>query len=174
MSGIATAIVGSAVVGAVSSSKASKRAASTASEGSEREIEFQRESRDLARADQKPYREAGYTALDALISVTGLGGGGGKQTALRPRRGAMREGGNRRGRGRGPVRSPRYESAYALTRYAGGPTERGQMYNVHELGPENIYANGAVTRGRRAARQKEARCITYMNLVLKTYTPMAQ
>ena len=136
------------VIGGAMSAKGSRDAAKTAAAGGEREIEFQRESRDLARADQKPYREAGYTALDALMSMTGLGGGAGKQTALRPRRGAMRDGGNRRGRGRGPVRSPRYESAYALTRYAGGPTERGQMYNVHELGPENIYANGAVTRGR--------------------------
>jgi hypothetical protein len=85
MSGIATAIVGSAVVGAVASSKASSKAAKTASEGSERDIAFQRESRDLARADQKPYREAGYTALDALMSMTGLGGGAAAPVRQRPR-----------------------------------------------------------------------------------------
>ena len=69
LAGAAASLIGGAM-----SSKGSKDAAKTAAAGSDREIEFNRESRDLARADQAPYREAGYEALDALRSMTGLGG----------------------------------------------------------------------------------------------------
>jgi len=76
--------VGSAAISlgsdAISSSGA-KSAAKKAAQGSTDEIEFNRESRDLARGDQAPYREAGYTALDALMSMTGLGGGSGDRSS---------------------------------------------------------------------------------------------
>jgi len=72
------------VIGGALSSSGDKDAAETAAEGSEREIQFLEESRDMARGDQAPYREAGYTALDALMSMTGLGGGRGGGTATAP------------------------------------------------------------------------------------------
>ncbi len=71
VAGAAASVIGGAI-----SSRGSKKAAETAAAGSEREIQYLEESRDLARSDQAPYRKAGYTALDALMSMTGLGGGG--------------------------------------------------------------------------------------------------
>jgi hypothetical protein len=114
-------------------------------DASKREIEFQRESRDLARGDAAPYREAGATALDALMSMTGLKGTGGGQ--------ALRGGGGVRpgrptgryisGPGQKGVRGRR--SSYA--RYGGGPMMRDRtMYNINEMGPENVYSGGGVTR----------------------------
>ena len=72
-------IIGGALAagGAVYSSKQMKKASDTASAGALTEVELNRESRDLARADQAPYQKAGVTALNALMSMTGLGGGGG-------------------------------------------------------------------------------------------------
>ncbi len=64
-----------AAIGLFASSKqssAAKSATAAQVQEGEREIEFARESRDLARGDVAPYREAGYTALDALMSMTGL------------------------------------------------------------------------------------------------------
>ena len=62
-----------------SADKATKAQTQAAAE----QIRFAEESRDLARGDVAPYREAGYTALDALMSMTGLGGGGGGSAAPR-------------------------------------------------------------------------------------------
>ena len=58
--------------GASKSSSAAKDATAAQTQAGEREIQFLEESRDLARGDVAPYREAGYTALDALMSMTGL------------------------------------------------------------------------------------------------------
>lgn len=85
MAFIATAISGStlltaagigaagAVAGGAISASGAKSAAKTASKGSKADLQFQREGRDLARGDAAPYRQAGATALDALMSMTGLG-----------------------------------------------------------------------------------------------------
>ena len=123
---------GATVAGAAISSSGAKKAAKTAAAGSDREIEFNRESRDLARADQAPYREAGNTALDALMSLTGLGGGSATKAAA-PGRGyerALREG-NEYGDGRslgGRMGSRASGYAPIHARYDGGPTnERGQI-----------------------------------------------
>ena len=73
---------GASVVGGAIGAKGAKDAAGLAAAGSDREIAFNRESRDLARGDLAPYREAGYTALDALMSMTGLAGTGGTSAAI--------------------------------------------------------------------------------------------
>ena len=65
---------GLSLYGASRSASGAKDAAATAAGGSAAELNLIRESRDLARADQEPYRLAGYEALDALRSMTGLGG----------------------------------------------------------------------------------------------------
>lgn len=90
-------IVGSIIIGAGAAvasgalgAKGAKDAASTAAAGSTEEIAFNRESRDLARSDQAPYREAGTTALNALMSMTGLGGGPQEQAPAAAPRGARR------------------------------------------------------------------------------------
>ena len=73
MSGIATAIIGSAVVGAYSADKASKAQAKSAEAGmaaeermAERNLEFQREMAEQQRADFAPWRDVGQQALDAI------------------------------------------------------------------------------------------------------------
>jgi hypothetical protein len=67
---------GAALAGGAISAKGSKDAAQTAKEGSDQQIAYNRESRDIAREDQAPYREAGYKALDRLMLMTGLDGPG--------------------------------------------------------------------------------------------------
>jgi hypothetical protein len=146
------------LIGGSKSAGAQKDAARTAAAGSERELEFNRESRDLARADQAPYVSAGHTALSALMDMTGLGAGSGGGAQAAPQAGfGPRYGGgpynrytNYDGTGRlppsgsGPGRYRR--SAYELPRYDGGPTGGGATYNVNELGPENRYSGGAMRR----------------------------
>ena len=51
---------------------ASSKASKAIGEGAATEIGFARESRDLSKLYQQPYREAGYTALNALHTLTGL------------------------------------------------------------------------------------------------------
>ncbi|KKL97736.1 hypothetical protein LCGC14_1831460, partial [marine sediment metagenome] len=153
MSFIVGAIAGvvGAVGGAIISSKGAKRSSEIAAAGSDREIEYLRESRDLARGDQAPYREAGYTALDALMSMTGLGGGAKPATPRGPR-GPGGQGGGvatrrlnaaRGGRDGGGRRSA-YGRAYGGHLY--GRNEGGDLYNINELGPESVYENGSYTR----------------------------
>ena len=158
-----------AIGGAIISSKGAKDAAATAAGGSQAELDLIRESRDIARADQGPYREAGYTALNALMSLTGLGGGSGggsggesEPSGLDDGAGGINaedylsglgqlgddnQGGlDRDGRYVGPGRpgvGRIHHRAY------GGPIARNQggtVYNVNEFGPERIYENGSYTR----------------------------
>ena len=74
MSFIVGAVIGAgaSIVGGAISSKGARDAAKTAAQGSSEEIAFNRESRDLARGDQEPYRKAGVAALDKLGRMTGL------------------------------------------------------------------------------------------------------
>lgn len=72
MSGVASAVVGSAVVGGAISSHAAKKARKAQSKAADASIDFQRESRDLALAYQRPQREAGYAATAALMDMVGL------------------------------------------------------------------------------------------------------
>ena len=200
-------IIGGAATlgGAALSADASKSAASKAAKGAEREIAFNRESRDLARGDQAYGRQAGATALDAMMSMTGLGltnfgatekgrqydekypsasgsdyleqfrgrlGNKGKKAlsryqALNPYHSGYDSqeyinnfssslGGRNLRRFKAfeqqnPfVEPPRYEDG-PVGRAYGGVTGHGAMYNVNELGPENIYRNGSYSRNQNPA-----------------------
>lgn len=73
MSVVAAAIIGSAVVGAYSSNKASKAQQKGIREGmnaeermADRNLEFQREMADEQRADFQPWRDAGQRALASI------------------------------------------------------------------------------------------------------------
>ena len=68
---------GAALGGAALSAKGAKDAAKTAAAGSDKEIAYNRESRDIALDLGSPYREAGYSALDKLGAMTGLLDSGG-------------------------------------------------------------------------------------------------
>lgn len=63
---------GAALGGAALSAKGSRDAAQIAAQGDTENIRYLEESRDIARADLSPYREAGYSALDRLGEMTGL------------------------------------------------------------------------------------------------------
>jgi hypothetical protein len=133
---------GASIVGGAISAGGARDAANTAAAGSERDIAFQRESRDLARGDQAPYREAGNTALDALMSMTGLGGGAMQNPSEQRAPGSRRISGGDYTRGwGGSSGQPR-----RMSRYAGGDVSSDQMYNINEMGPENVYSGGAMTR----------------------------
>lgn len=73
MSGIATAIVGSAVIGGIAASKGAKaqeragnRAADASVQSTRENIAFQKEVFEQQREDQAPWREAGQQALATL------------------------------------------------------------------------------------------------------------
>ena len=63
---------GAAIAGGAIGAKGAKDAAGIAAAGSDKEIQYLTESRDISRSDQAPYREAGYAALDKLGGMTGL------------------------------------------------------------------------------------------------------
>jgi hypothetical protein len=128
---------GASILGGIFGSRSADRATDAQVAASDEEIRFARESRDMARADAAPYREAGYTALDALMSLTGLGGGSKASAPKRPNIGGRR----------GIVASD-YLSGLggrrAVARYGGGP-----VYNINEMGPESRYEGGSYTRNPR-------------------------
>lgn len=73
MSGIATAIAGSAIIGGISANKGAKaqeraagQAADSQLQATRENIEFQKEVFEQQRADQAPWREAGQQALGML------------------------------------------------------------------------------------------------------------
>lgn len=156
--GPAGASAGMAIGGAFDSSRDAKKAGEQAVAGNEREIEFARESRDLARADYAPYRDAGTTALEALMSMTGLAGPGSAIQQPGPRQGGGPAGtGPRQLNGPRAVRSSGGRSSSYTDnfipdqRYGGGPIQGyaggGHMYNINEMGPENVYQGGSYSRG---------------------------
>jgi hypothetical protein len=71
MSGVATAIVGAAVVGGVASSRAASSAAKAQSRGAKRGIDEQRRQFDLSRSDLAPWRQVGAGALNTLANDFG-------------------------------------------------------------------------------------------------------
>lgn len=199
MSWIGTIVgVGATIWGAKKQGDSAEAAAQTAAEGSERAIEFQRESRDIALDLGSPYREAGYKGLDKIGEMTGLiesGGtfgrpswdGSGKAVtatgtpwgdsdwtlgwdAKNGRYTAsgtggqnlwwdssnnmwMTETGSAYGKGYGSGGRPNQNPDWSPG-WGGGGSKRGVnqrayggvMYNVNELGPENVYSGGAITR----------------------------
>lgn len=83
---VAAAVVGSAVVGGVMSSKAQKSAASSAADAqayaSELSVEEQRRQFDKIQELLAPYVESGETALTAQQALIGLGGPVAQQNAI--------------------------------------------------------------------------------------------
>jgi hypothetical protein len=86
MSFIATAIIGSAVVGGVLSSNAQRRAASTASraqtQAADQSIAEQRRQFDAVQQLMAPYVQSGTTALSRYNALTGLAGEEAQQTLI--------------------------------------------------------------------------------------------
>jgi len=135
---------GASILGGAIGADAAKSASKKALKGTQQQIAYAKESRDMARADTRHTRQAGATALNALMAMTGLpfGGGAGAAPAA-PIEGDVV-----------PVDQPvaaqrpvegmpsRYQSAYNIHGRAGG----GHMYNINEMGPENVYAGGHITR----------------------------
>lgn len=150
------AIIGAvgAIGGGLLSAKGAKDAGEEASAGSLAEIEYNRETRDLIRKDQHPYRQAGYAALNALMSMTGLPNsdlwyGGGSKTPEAPT--AWRSGWDVDEPQRMDAGGRGISSYRRIIRpnYAGGPMDPRTDYNVSELGPENVFTKGRVTRPQR-------------------------
>jgi hypothetical protein len=127
------------IFGAKKQSDSADKATAAQTAAAQEQIRFMEESRDLARADQAPYRKAGATALDALMSLTGLRAPG-APAAFTPSAPQIDYGPVRFGGGFGGTR-PRGGNL-RVSSYAGG----GHMYNINELGPENRYSGGALTR----------------------------
>lgn len=69
MSGIATAIVGGAVIGGIASNKAAGKAADAATQSAETSANVQREMFERQVELQEPWRKAGMDALNKLIPV---------------------------------------------------------------------------------------------------------
>jgi len=74
MSGVATAVIGSTLVGGYLSGKGAKDAANIQAEASDRAAELQNEQFKIINEQQAPYRNAGYQTLDTL--ALGLKPGG--------------------------------------------------------------------------------------------------
>lgn len=79
MSGIATAIVGGAIIGGIATSNAAGKAANAATQASDSANATQLQMYNQSRADQAPWRTVGNQALDALASQLGLAGSGAGQ-----------------------------------------------------------------------------------------------
>ena len=86
MSGVATAVVGAAVVGGVMSSKAQKSAAKTAAnaqiDASEMGVEEQRRQFDAVQKLLKPYADAGLGGLTGQQDLLGINGNVAQQAAI--------------------------------------------------------------------------------------------
>jgi len=144
---------GASLLSGAMGSKSSKKAGKKAKKGSDRQIEFAREAMNLARADTRHSRQAGATALNALMSMTGLapaGGGGGGAPPGAPVAEPAPEGlPTQQDFADNIAPGGQYRSAYNIqNRFGGGPMAgaMSSMYNINEMGPENVYAGGGVTR----------------------------
>lgn len=84
MSGVATAIVGGAVIGGVLTSQASKSAANTQAAAADRATQAQQDALAQQMELQKPFTEAGTTAVNQLSAMTQPGGEATKQFAYDP------------------------------------------------------------------------------------------
>ena len=168
MAWVNVGMAAASVVGGALQADSAKSASKKAKKGSDKQIAFNREAMNTARADTRHSRQAGATALNALMSMTGLDGGGNTMQYDEngwPTQSAGQPGSALDYQGDAPVQGPqqlpdrqtfrdnaidrpvmggKYRSAYA--RAAGGYMDQNTMYNVNEMGPENVYAGGAVTR----------------------------
>jgi len=163
--------LGRAALGAYSSKKSSdagKRAGKQAAKGNQAEIDFIEKYMNLARQDQAPYRQAGYTALNALMSLVGLGGpqtgptDAPTTTPNAPSTAGINVGGAAAGypnlaqgmvSGSGGLAGAAQDyniPIVNISRYGGGGMS-GDNYNINELGPEDVYSGGAITRHKQPA-----------------------
>lgn len=175
MTWAAAAAATAAVVGGVMKSKSAKKSGKRASKGAQAEMDLIRESRDMVRADTKHTRQAGATALNALMSMTGLAGGGGVKydengwpaenpggtqpgSALAPppeqevvpqaRQSAY---GGQFDTPEDPRYNPRDNNYFDQPRirgaYRGADMGGGDtLFNINEMGPENVYSGGSMNR----------------------------
>jgi hypothetical protein len=175
------------IIGGAMSKRASDKATDAAVAGNREALELQRESRDIAREDYRPYREAGYTALNRLMEMTGLDAPAAAAGVPRGLSGPISPApavGGRRSAGqdpfdydrgpyaptrasrssaynelatRNPAMAERFRGAYVQNygqpqwervygRNQGGDLNNRALYIVNELGPEDVYDNGTVTR----------------------------
>jgi hypothetical protein len=74
MSAIATAIVGSAVVGGAVSSRASRKASRAQQQSADQAAQLQKEMFDRQVELNEPFRQAGITGQNELLRMLGLGG----------------------------------------------------------------------------------------------------
>jgi hypothetical protein len=84
MSGVATAIVGGAVIGGYMTSQASKSAASTQADAANRATAASQEALDRQLELQQPFTTAGTTAVNQLSAMTQPGGEATKQFTFGP------------------------------------------------------------------------------------------
>jgi hypothetical protein len=84
MSGVATAIVGGAVIGGVLTSSASRSAASTQADAANRATDAQAAALDRQLELQQPFTTAGTTAVNQLSAMTQPGGAATKEFAYGP------------------------------------------------------------------------------------------
>lgn len=82
MSGMATAVIGSAVIGGYASSQASRRAADAQSDAADAGIAEQRRQYDAMQELLAPYVQAGNQALGGQQDILGLNGAEAQQTAI--------------------------------------------------------------------------------------------
>lgn len=136
---------GASLLGAKKQAKAAKQGVKAQTQSAADEIAFAKESRDLARRDEAPYREAGYTALDALMSMTGLKVPSTREVAPGDTAGVLL--GPSRGIEAGDYLSGLKQRRYRpLGRVFGGAMLPAQRYNINEAGPENVYSGGSINR----------------------------
>jgi len=171
--GAAISAVGS-IASSSSQSKAGKKAGKKARKGSQEQLQFMREAMNMARADTRHSRQAGATALNALMSMTGLSGGGGggarydengwpissegggaladpnaQQAEPIPLDDPSFRGGVAGRFGSGYDQGGGFGGRWAgpqQLRYNGGPMYPDTIYNVNEMGPENRFQGGSVYR----------------------------
>ena len=80
--GIATAIIGSAVLGAGASIASGNKAAKAQARAAQQAADVQRQQYEQTRADLAPYRDMGESAMQNYAGALGLGGEAGYQRAL--------------------------------------------------------------------------------------------
>lgn len=141
MSGIATAIVGSAVVGAVASNQAGKkqaqaadRAAQAQTQSADASIAEQQRQFDLARETLSPYVKAGVPALGGLESYAGAG-----VPALEQQQAYL------------GLQGPQAQQAF-IDSVSGSP----EMAEMVRQGEEGILQNAAATGGLRGGNTQAA------------------
>jgi len=69
MTGMATAVIGGAVIGGVASNMAASKAAKATTQAADKSIAEQNRQYDQSRADNAPYRDIAVPALDKLRQV---------------------------------------------------------------------------------------------------------